>query len=105
MTVQSWQWRRHTSRASGKDMLLVSYYGGLSDPAVSEYFPVMHDGYAGQKALATVADIAQSAKVTFSGAITLDDWADTLNAASVPPATINYRRDGRFYRVLRREWA
>jgi hypothetical protein len=52
-----------------------------------------------------VADIAQSARVAFSGAITLDDWADTLNAASVPPATINYRRDGRFYRVLRREWA
>ena len=104
MTVQSWQWRRHTSRASGKDMLLVSYYGGLSDPAVSEYFPVTHDGYAGQKALAALADIAQSARVAFSGAITLDDWADRLNAGATP-ATINYRRDGKFYRVLRREWA
>ena len=104
MTVQSWHWRRHTSRASGKDMLLVSYYGGLSDPAVSEYFPVTHDGYAGQKALAAVADIAQSGGVAFSGAITLDDWADRLNAGATP-ATINYRRDGKFYRVLRRAWA
>jgi len=44
MTVTEWRWRKHTSRASGKEMLAVSYYGALSDPLVEEYFPVTHGG-------------------------------------------------------------
>jgi DNA repair protein RadD len=37
MNVTEWQWRRHISRASGKEMLMVTYYGALSDKPVNEY--------------------------------------------------------------------
>jgi len=104
MEVTEWRWRKHTSRASGKEMLAVTYYGGLSDPLVDEYFPVTHGGYAGEKALGAVTGIAGQCSVAFRDAVSLDDWADRLNAGAIPTA-IDYRRDGKFYRVLRRTWA
>jgi DNA repair protein RadD len=103
MALTGWNWRKHTSRASGKDMLAVSYYGGLSDPSVVEYFPITHEGYAGQKAVNAVIMIAERAGVVFTGTNTLDDWADRLNGGSCP-AAIKYRRDGKYYRVTRRKW-
>ena len=44
MVVKEWAWNVHTSRTSGDDMLRVSYYGGLSDPIVHEYLPVLNGG-------------------------------------------------------------
>ena len=104
MTVTDWQWRRHISRASGKEMLMVTYYGALSDKPVNEYLTVMHDGYAGQKARISLIRIAGSAGVPgITLENTLDDVAFDLNE-SRPPALISYRRDGKFNRILRREW-
>lgn len=103
MALTGWNWRKHTSRASGKDMLAVSYYGGLSDPSVVEYFPITHDGYAGEKALNAIAEIAGKANVNFIKADALEEWADRLNAGAHPGA-IEYRRDGKYYRVIRRKW-
>lgn len=103
MALTGWNWRKHTSRASGKDMLAVSYYGGLSDPSVVEYFPITHEGYAGQKALNAVVAIAERAGTIFTGANTLEEWADRLNGGQCP-AVIEYRRDGKYYRVIRRKW-
>jgi DNA repair protein RadD len=104
MKITEWRWRKHTSRASGKEMLAVSYYGGLSDPLVEEYFPVTHGGYAGEKAMKTITDIVTQSGRWFEVGNTLDEMANWLNKGTLP-ATIDYRRDGRFYRVLRREWA
>jgi DNA repair protein RadD len=81
----------------------VSYYGGLSDPSVVEYFPVTHEGYAGEKALNAVVSIAEKAGTIFTGANTLEEWADRLNAGACP-GVIRYRRDGKYYRVTRRSW-
>jgi DNA repair protein RadD len=103
MALTDWNWRKHTSRSSGKDMLAVSYYGGLSDPSVVEYFPVTHEGYAGEKALNAVVSIAEKAGTIFTGANTLEEWADRLNAGACP-GVIRYRRDGKYYRVTRRSW-
>jgi DNA repair protein RadD len=106
MKVTEWRWRKHTSRASGKEMLAVAYYGGLSDPLVEEYFPITHGGYAGDKAIGTLRGILThrgSGRQVEAGS-TLDDWAGWLNKCNIPK-TIDYRRDGRFYRVLRRTWA
>ena len=103
MVVTEWLWRKHTSKTSGKDMLCVSYYGELSDPSVTEYLPVTHDGYAGQKAITQLVKIAQSAGATFDGVSLLEDWAKRLNDAH-PPIVITYKRDGKYHRVLRREW-
>jgi DNA repair protein RadD len=103
MALTGWNWRKHTSRASGKDMLAVSYYGGLSDPSVVEYFPITHEGYAGQKALNAIVTIAGKADVNFIKADTLEEWADRLNGGNCP-RMIEYRRDGKYYRVIRRKW-
>ena len=103
MALTGWKWRKHTSKASGKDMLAVSYYGGLSDPSVVEYFPVTHGGYAGEKALNAILSIATRCNVTFMGTESLDDWALRLSNGTVP-SSIEYRRDGKYYRVIRREW-
>lgn len=103
MDVTEWNWRKHTSKASGKDMLCVSYYGALSDPSVTEYFPLTHDGYAGQKAVGQIVKIAQSAGATFDGGDLLEKWADRLNE-SRPPKHISYQRDGKYYRILTRDW-
>ena len=104
MSVTEWQWRRHISRASGKEMLMVTYYGALSDKPVNEYLTVMHDGYAGQKARVSLVKIASNAGVhgvTLDNQ--LDDVAFDLNKAT-PPALIKFRQDGKFYRVTDRRW-
>jgi DNA repair protein RadD len=103
MAVTEWRWRKHTSRASGKEMLAVSYYGGLSDPLVEEYFPVTHGGYAGEKAVATLGIIASSAGAQLRQGITLDGTAAVMNA-SRPPADITYKRDGKYHRIIGRLW-
>ena len=103
MDLTGWNWRKHVSRTSGKEMLAVSYYGGLSDPSVVEYLPVTHDGYAGQKAITNVVNIAKKAGIRFQPGGSLDDWADSLNLGR-PPSYITFRRDGKYYRVIKREW-
>jgi DNA repair protein RadD len=70
---------------------------------VTEYLPVTHEGYAGQKAITQLVKIAQSAGATFDGVSLLEDWAKRLNDAH-PPIVISYKRDGKYHRVLRREW-
>lgn len=106
LQVQSWVWRKHTAKTSGKDMLAVTYYGGLSDKAIREYFAITHEGYARQKALQSLAEIAQSSGVVAGGlnVPTIEEMADNLNAAT-PPSIIEHKRDGKFDKVLRRHWA
>lgn len=104
MAVTGWQWRKHTSRASGKEMLAVSYYGGLSDQPVKEYFPVTHEGYAGQKAVQALVQIATKADAFAAlNASELPVIANRLTQAKAP-AMIKYKRDGKFHRVLQRIW-
>jgi DNA repair protein RadD len=103
MSLTGWQWRKHISRTSGKEMLAVTYYGALSDPSVVEYLAVTHDGIAGDRAMATFYKIARRAEVNLAGATSLDEWADRLNVGA-HPSEIEYRKDGKFYRVLKRSW-
>ena len=106
MKVTDWRWRKHISRASGKEMLAVSYYGGLSDPPITEYFPVTHDGYAGEKARRTVLLLIKNRLVNGYNYFTgdLDDAADRFNENTDHPTTIKYEKDGKFFRVTNRSW-
>ena len=107
MEVKSWNWRKHTSRSSGKDMLAVTYYGALSDPPVTEYIPVCHDGYAGQKAMRLLVTMERSSRSTIQGSIAddffLDEAAISMNQG-MPPSNIEFKKDGKFFRVLNRSW-
>ena len=105
MEVKDWRWRKHISRASGKEMLAVSYYGGISDPAIIEYFPVTHEGYAGQKAAQTIFALSSASRAKISLTETdLDAMSMALNTGA-PPKTIEYKKDGKFFRVMKRSWA
>ena len=103
MAVTQWTWRKHISKASGKEMIACTYYGCLSDPAITEYFPVLHEGYAGQMAVQRVVGIAQKAGAQLTDAQSLDETVVYLNQAQ-HPSEIEYKRDGKFFRVIKREW-
>ena len=104
MAVTEWKWRKHTSRTSGKEMLAVTYYGALSDKPITEYFPITHGGYAGQKASRALAEIAtKSCAINAMHCDQLEDIAEEMNG-SFPPSEIEYRKDGKFYRVINRGW-
>jgi DNA repair protein RadD len=106
MAVTGWQWRVHTSKTSGKNMLAVTYYGGLADPPVTEYLPVTHEGYAGTKAINTLVNMAQAGGMMDGGLVTdsLDAMAHRMSHHVRFPRSIEYRKDGKFYRVIKRSW-
>jgi len=104
MEVTSWTWRKHISRASGKEMLSLTYYGGLSDPPVIEYLAVTHDGYAGEKSRRLLAEVAHLAGVVLDyGTAELHEMAQELTAGQ-PPSAIEFKREGKFFTVLQRTW-
>lgn len=110
LEVTSWSWRKHVSRASGKEMLSCTYYGSLSDKPITEYLPVLHEGYAGQRALQQLFNMANAADayladvVKMEGSEGLEHLATQMNG-SRPPKAIEYRMDGKFHRVIKRSWA
>lgn len=104
LEVSSWAWRKHTSKTSGIDMLAVSYYGGLSDPAITSYYTVMHDGFAGVRARRELATIASNSNSHIDYSVAdLNEIAQALNAGK-PPNTIAYKKNGKFYEVVSHAW-
>lgn len=103
MDVTSWSWRVHTSKASGKEMLAVTYYGAISDKPITEYLTVHHDGYAGEKARRTLMAIAHKCGEYIDNTFDLDDIVDGMMHGE-PPHSISYRIDGKFHRVIKRDW-
>ena len=109
LEVSSWNWRRHVSRASGKEMLSCTYYGSLSDKPITEYLPVLHDGYAGQKAMRQLMTMANSSGAHLAEAAHMEgseglEYLAVQMSNSKPPTSIEYRLDGKFHRVLKRSW-
>jgi DNA repair protein RadD len=107
MAIESWSWCAHTSKQSGKDMLMVRYYGrGISDSIVSEYFCITHDGFAGNKARTLLMQIIWKSKVIPGGYEVDDDMEKNsvfLNQLKAPKNII-FKRDGKFFRVTERSW-
>jgi DNA repair protein RadD len=103
LEVTEWNWRKHVSKASGKEMLAVTYYGALSDKPITEYLPINHEGYAGQKALERLIEAKRQSHAPNTEEPSLDGIADAMNRG-VAPTTITYKQDGKFYRVLTRSW-
>ena len=105
LEVTSWTWRKHISRASGKEMLSCTYYGGLSDPPVTEYLAVTHDGYAGEKSRRLLAEIGHQAGLNINKCGgTWHEIAQKINETGKLPATIEYKREGKFFTVMKRTW-
>jgi DNA repair protein RadD len=104
LEVTAWQWRKHISRASGKEMLSCTIYGGLSDPPVTEYLAVTHEGYAGERARRNLAEVAHKAGVQLDyGAVDLHQMAQQLTNGR-PPSSIEFKREGKFFSIIKRTW-
>lgn len=111
MLVARWQWRVHTSKASGKEMLAVSYYSAsIKDEPITEYFAVTHEGYAGQKAQKQVSAILLACGgPSHAPILTYPEYTDLPGKcralmALQPAAEIHYQREGKFYNVTKRTW-
>lgn len=107
MAVTDWHWRKHISRASGNEMIALTYYGGLIDPPITEYLPILNQGFAGQKSWQLLHDIGSQAGAVLSGInqaqAPIDYLVVQMNQAT-PPKFISYKRDGKFYKVVKRLW-
>jgi DNA repair protein RadD len=106
MKVSDWEWKKHVSRASGKEMLKVRFYGGLSDKPVDEYLTVLHEGFAGSKArerMKFYIDRSNASRDLYTCA-SLDDIAERLTLARAPE-TISFKKNGKFFEVVNRSWS
>ena len=106
MNVTGWNWSKHVSKNSGIEMIKVTYYGALSDPPITEYLCVNHEGYAGRKAIELFLMLAQKSGANKFKASSndLDDVCDNINLNSTPPESIEYKKDGKYYRVIDRRF-
>lgn len=111
LDCNGWKWQQHTSRSSGKAMIKITYYGAnLSDKPVIEYLPLLHGGYAAQKASVLLGQLAQNSGADINRSESVDDatkWLSTICEAmnsSANPQMVEYRRDGKFDRIIKREW-
>jgi DNA repair protein RadD len=122
MKVSSWRWDIHNN---GQDMLRVRYYpASYTDPIVTEYFTVWHGGAASYRAWEKLTKILGALSIFWasdaddfdflqelSKTTDLDFWEqnthtiwDILEDAPAP-TSITYRQEGRFFRVVDRQWA
>jgi len=104
MEITDWRWREHIGRGSGKQMIAVDYYGGLSDPVITEYFTILHDGYAGSAATQRLATIASACGAVGAMQHSQIDEICAAMQTGRKPHQISYKKDGKFFRVMRREF-
>lgn len=110
MPVTAWRWRSHTSKASGKEMIAVTYYGKLADMPVTEYIPIRHEGRGGEFGRRLLMGIYKAStdvsKMPETNLHEMDiyDAAATLQSIATPPETIEYTKDGKFFEVKKRNW-
>jgi DNA repair protein RadD len=102
MQVTDWEWRVQTSRRSGQEMIVVTYYHGFTN-AVKEYLTVEHDGYAGAKGVQKLADIATGCGALLKDCETMDDICERMKEHSCP-STIKYRKKGKLNDIVARIW-
>lgn len=103
MEISSWAWSPHISKSSGKAMLRVTYYGALSDPPIVDYLPLTHEGYAGQKAMATLTQLAQRSGASLPAKASLEEISEVMESATAP-SKVNYIKKGKYYRITERTW-
>ena len=103
--VKSWRWSKYISRKSGKEMLRISYYGeALSDPPMSEYLAILHQGYAGKKAMLRLKAITDKIGVNVMEFKSLSALINGINKKKAPEF-LTYRKDGKYNKILEIMWS
>jgi len=101
--ISSWLWEVRTSFHAGIEMFCVTYKSHPNDTGITEYVTVKHDGYAGTKARKLMDLVCYECNIPAIDTRDLHKAADELNACQ-PPHEIEYKKDGKYNRVLRRVW-
>lgn len=104
MDVTEWAWRAQISKKTGIEMLVVTYYGSLSDKPITEYLTVLHDGRAGMRARSTLFELTGDdiqAKKAIQECADLSDICRIMDGIN-PPNTIKYAKNGKFYDIKTR---
>jgi DNA repair protein RadD len=102
--IRDWSWCRHKT-AKGTDCLRVTYHLRDLKRTLSEYLCVEHGGYAEQKAIKRLFEIAKGAQVQLPrGACTIDDLAAAMSQGACP-GLVRYTNDGKWDRVVALEWS
>ena len=103
MKVRDWDWQRAISKQNGKEMICITYYGGLSDKPVKEWLLLNHDGWAGIKARQLLAILTSKSGVSMPMNPDIDELCFLMNNAT-PPSEVEYKIDGKYFRVIDRIW-
>lgn len=100
MPCHAWEWRVHTGKNSGKEMLAVRYYAGdMTTKPIDEYFCVWHEGFAGRKAIGQMNELLKQAGIVEN----ITGGTDELNKIK-SPIEISYVMDGKFPRIVDRKF-
>ena len=96
LDVRRWSWSVVLSKKGEIPMLLCRYYGfKVGDPVLRQYFCVMHEGYARQRAFSNLAKLCSQVGLNLSEYRSIYEVADRLNETSAFPLTIRYKiKDG-----------
>lgn len=105
LAVRWWRWKRHVSKTSGAEMLVVDYHGGLTDKPVRQWLHVRRDDWMGRRDRAVAHDIAERSNSSIDLVGDLDAAAAVLTRCK-PPKLIRYRmrKGSKYPDVIGFEW-
>lgn len=109
LNVSEVVWAVHTSKTTGIQMLKARFYGGLTDPSIDAYYGVY--GYDDKpfyrnKCRQTVDRFIYHDWDWLSTDFQhLDDLCSDLSVYGNKPLAIEYKRDGKFFKILNTIWS
>lgn len=102
MIVTSWTWTVAKSKKSELPMIVVSYYGRVTE-VLKEYLCLWHDGFAAQKASSRLRELAKGCNVPWDE-LQGDDATERMERA-YPPTKVLFKMEGKYPRIVGQEWA
>ena len=104
MNVTDWRWSTQVSRKTKIEMLVVTYYGFLSDKPIKDYMTVKHSGFPGISARRLLSELASrdaAVKASVDNCETLADVAKAMQKLPAPDL-IKYIKKDRFPEIKER---
>lgn len=102
--IMDWLWEEHVSHRTGKLCLKVTYFSRDGDFPLTEYFMLMHEGYARKESIQRIGEIFHKSNLPMEGEKTLEQLAQHLNDYGKCPSEAKWRQDGRFRKVIGKVW-
>ena len=98
LELSAWEWSTHLSKKENRLCFKIKYFGALSDPVITQYLCVLHDGFAGARAMRELTKLAESTSVNLKDYDGLHEVCLAMNEKQ-HPQLIKYQKNGKFYEV------